>query len=154
SAILIWDLGGRPGTARGPRRPPGPEDLEGLWRDLAGPDAARAYRALGDLVLAGDAGVAFLKTRLSPVPPLEPEVARRVAGLVADLGSDAFKVRQRAAAELEKLAGAAAPALRKVLAGDPALEVRRRVEKLLAGVEGKEAVHELRRQRAVEALER
>src|SRR5207302_1795978 len=51
--------------------------------------------------------------------------------LLAELGSSRFAVREKAARELENLAEAAYPALRAVLAGSPALEVRRRVERLL-----------------------
>src|SRR5205085_1530982 len=54
-----------------------------------------------------------------------------VAKLVPDLNSDQFPVRDKASRELERLGPAAEPALRKVLEGQPAPEVRQRIEQLL-----------------------
>ena len=53
-----------------------------------------------------------------------------MARLIADLDSDVFDVREKAAKEW-KLGAAAEPALRKALEGRPSAEVRRRVEGLL-----------------------
>jgi RNA polymerase sigma factor (sigma-70 family) len=151
STILIWDLIGR--LRHQTRRPLSTAELDARWQTLLGADAAEAYKAVGDLVTAGDAAVACLKARLSPVPVPDAKVARHAAQLVADLNSDAFAVRQKAALELEKLANGAVPALRKALAARPSLETRRRVEQILAGLEGREAPFYLRKSRALEALE-
>lgn len=124
-----------------------------MLQDLVGADADHAYKAIADLVLAGDAAVAFLKTRLSAASLPDAQVTRRATRLVGDLNSDAFSVREKAAAELEKIGNAAIPALRKALAERPSLEARRRVERILAGVEGKEALVHLPKSRVVEALE-
>src|SRR5262249_6157591 len=48
------------------------------------------------------------------------------------LGKDDFKVRDKATRELEALGVAAEPTLRKALEGKPALEVRKRIEIVLA----------------------
>jgi hypothetical protein len=126
--------------------------LEGLWADLAGANAARAFDAI--CALASDPGPAipFLRTRLHPVP--RPDRAT-IEKLIAELNSERFEVRKRAADELEKLADLAEPALRQALDRRPPLEVRRRIEKLLAQIEGPVTEPEqLRVLRAIEALER
>jgi WD domain, G-beta repeat/Eukaryotic translation initiation factor eIF2A len=152
SSILVWDLVGRLRSKNG-RRSLTAAELEARWQDLAGADAAKAFTIIGEFVVAGDEAVAFLKTRLAPVPPPDAAVVRRAAKLTADLNSDKFSLRQKAAAELEKLAGGAIPALRKALADRPSLEVRRRVQTILNGLEGKEAPIHLRQSRALEVLE-
>ena len=78
--------------------------------------------------------------------------AARVAQLVRDLGADSFDVRERATAELGALGEVVAPALETALAGKPEPEVKRRAERLLAGIKT-DAPGRLRQVRAVEALE-
>src|SRR5262249_50044290 len=107
------------------------EELEAAWQALVGPDAAAAYRASRKLLASPDASVAFLRTRLSPVPPAEPGLAEK---LVADLDNARFSTRERASRELEKLGRRAEPALRKALTGSPNEELRRRAAGLLARV--------------------
>jgi WD40 repeat protein len=152
STILIWDVMGRLRNAKRPK-PLTAAELEARGQDLLGADAARAYEAIGDLVAAGDGAVTSLQSRLSPVPIPDAKVAKRASELVAALNNDAFAVRRQAALELEKLGNAAVPALREALAGNPTLETRRRIEQILAGLDGKEAPFHLRKSRALEALE-
>ena len=120
---IVWDLAD-PGS---PQR-----DAEALWADLASTDAAVAYRASRALANMGGKGVELLAKHLKPVAQVE---AKRLAELLAGLDSDQFSVRQRATQELEALADAAEPALRKALEKAPSLEFRRRVEVLLARIE-------------------
>lgn len=105
-----------------------PADLECCWADVARADAAKAYQAMWKL--AGDpaAAVPLLAGKLRPVPAPDPQ---KLVRLVAELDAADAEVRERATAELEKLAELADPALRQVLAGKPSLEVRQRVERLL-----------------------
>lgn len=121
-----------------------------LWDDLASHDTRKAHLAIVALATAPAQAVPFLQERLQPIPAPDP---KRLPGLIADLGSDVFKVREQAAKELEKFGDLAAPPLRKVLAGKPSLEVRRRVEGLL-GKLSPLTPDRLRQQRAVQALER
>jgi hypothetical protein len=80
--------------------------------------------------------------------------SQRIARLVAELDSDQFATRQRAARELEKLADLAEPALRKALAEKPSAEVRRQAEGLLVKLDGPVRSPEvLRGLRAIELLE-
>src|SRR5262249_21378513 len=104
------------------------EELQALWSDLAGNDGAKVHRAVW--ALAGDParGVPLLAEGVGPVVAAD---AKGTGRLIAELGSRRFSGREKGARELEDLGEAAHPALRAVLAGSPALEIRRRVERLL-----------------------
>jgi hypothetical protein len=60
-----------------------------------------------------------------------PPDLKGIPGLLADLESDDFAVREKAAEELEKLGAAAEPALRKALKGQLSAESQRQTERLL-----------------------
>jgi HEAT repeat protein len=82
---------------------------------------------------------------------------KRMQALVVDLDSDQFRVRDKAAKELEKLGEAATSVLKRALTSSSA-EVRQTAERLLGKIgDGEDPVTspEARRAvRAVEALER
>jgi HEAT repeat protein len=80
---------------------------------------------------------------------------KQVERWLAQLGSEDFEKRQRAAKELMWLGEQAETELRRFLAGDPPLEARKRAEELLDRLTKPLTDPEwLRRLRAVEALER
>lgn len=127
-------------------------NLEALWKDLAGDDAAQAQRAILTLSASGPQAVLWLRDRLQPAAPVERE---RIQRLIADLDSDRFDVRQQAAVELAQLGDQAESALNSALAAKPSLEVRRRVELLLEKlVERMLTTDQLRFTRSIEVLER
>jgi hypothetical protein len=107
-------------------------DLESLWKALADQDPSPAYRAMWKL--ADDPGLTlpFLRPRLDALPVSDN---KRIPNLIADLDSNRFQTRKKATEELAMLGLAAEPALRQELASKPSLEVRRRVEQLLAKIE-------------------
>jgi HEAT repeat protein len=142
--LFLWDAASLV-SAKDPERDLTAAELESLWSDLAGSDAAKAHRAIWSMVDAPGSSVAFLKARL---PVLEAEPAR-IAKLLADLDAESFGVRKKANVELEKLGESAVPALRERLEGEVTPEIRRRVETLLAAQEAKQ----LRAVRALEVLE-
>jgi WD40 repeat protein len=148
TTALTWDVP-RP-TA--PARPTelSRSTLGALWRDLAGRDAQKAFAAACKLSTAPAQAAALVKEHVRPVPAAEP---RRLAQLLADLESERFAVRRQAEAELERLGELAAPALRQVLANEPALDLRQRVERLLRKLSGVPAEALVRDLRAVEVLE-
>jgi hypothetical protein len=121
------------------------------WADLAAADAPRAFRARGALASSPEEAVALLKGRLRRAQAAD---AGRLGRLLADLGSEEFPVREKAQAGLEELGDLAEPALRQALADKPALEVRRRMERLLERLRGPVRRPEvLRPLRAVAVLE-
>jgi WD40 repeat protein len=144
TTILTWGLAG---PAARPTRP----RLGALWADLAG-GAPEAYQAVRALAAAPEQAVPYLRDRLRPVAPLTAADRERFARLLADLDSDAFTAREKAAAELERQGEAVEPLLRRALAGAPGPEVRRRLEKLLGALDA-QSPSRLRLLRAVEALE-
>jgi hypothetical protein len=125
-----------------------PAELEALWADLAD-DAAKAHRAMGKLTAGPARSVPFLRTKLKPVIAADPQ---RVAELVRDLDSEEFARRKQASEDLAKLGEGAAAPLRKALDQRPSLEVRKRLEDLLAQTEAL-TPQRLRALRSLEVLE-
>jgi RNA polymerase sigma factor (sigma-70 family) len=143
TTVLLWDV-----AKLDPDTPPAPltpEQRAACWNDLAG-DAKRAYDALWKLV--NDPGsLELFREKLKPAPT--PAEAKLVGQLLADLGSDQFPVRSKAQEQLAKLGIAAEAQLRNALTHKTGLELRKRVEVLLATIESER----LRTRRALEALE-
>jgi WD40 repeat protein len=148
--VLSWDV------AAVTRRYPAGKSLSAdrltfLWTDLAARDAARAQRAVAELIQAPDAALPFLEKALPPVPR---EKMTPIAAWIADLDHEQFARRERASRELEKIGEYAAPALRKVLNDKPSLEVRKRIDALLEAIDGRPiSPDRLRTLRALQVLE-
>jgi hypothetical protein len=150
TTALVWDLTGRTQGNQPPPAKLAAEELDGLWGDLAGDDAVQAYRALWALTAAPKQTVSLLQAHLRPVPPAD---RKRLAELLTDLDSDDFRVRKRAATQLEELGELAETALDKVLAGQPSAEVRQQAERLLAKIKADRRAPSGERLRLVRALE-
>jgi RNA polymerase sigma factor (sigma-70 family) len=151
TTALTWDLTRliQPRAASGPELQP--QALAALWTDLASKDAALAFAALRQLCACHAQAIPLLGERVHPASGAD---AKRLARLLANLQSDRFEERRQAEAELEELGERAEPALRQALAGDPPLDLRKRLERLLDNLGG--PVHragQLRDLRAVEVLE-
>src|SRR5262249_3838672 len=112
-------------------RPLTAAEVERYWHALGDADPEAAAEAPGYLGSAPGAGrlvVPFLRKHVKAIPPSD---VKRLSQLIADLDNDEFAVRDRAQRELERMGEEAAPALRKALAGKPALEARLRIESIL-----------------------
>jgi hypothetical protein len=148
--IKLWDALGI--DESGAVRP----DPGRTWSVLASRDAALAYRTIRGLTAAPRQAVPFLRDRLRPVPFPPEKLLRQIDGWLADLDSGSYVVRRQANERLEKVGEQAEVALRQALVGRPSLELRRRVEALLARIERERAsrfCEELRQLRALEVLE-
>ncbi len=151
STALVWDVTHWTRRKASRATPLNNEQLEDLWRQLAGEDAAKAYQAIGRLVGSPNNAVPFLTRRLVPVRAPD---AGRIRRLLAELDSDQFRVRERAEAELLKLGDKAEPALRQILREKQSLEAHRRVERILNRLESTVTSGDvLRGIRCVEVLE-
>jgi WD40 repeat protein len=144
--VPVWDMAPEAATAR----ELGSKDLDSLWADLAGDDARKAYRALHTLAASPAQSIPYLRDHLQPSAAVEPKRQRE---LFADLGSEAFSVREAAAKELAELGERVEPALRQELEGKPSAEVRRRIEALLAAPRGAPSGGTLQALRAIWVLE-
>jgi RNA polymerase sigma factor (sigma-70 family) len=146
--VLMWDTAD-PLFFAAPPAALTKAERETLWRDLAGADARLAYRAMGRLLAQPQETVALFQTGLEPVPPVD---SKQIERWVADLDAANFSVREKATVALTELGDLAEPALRRVLADRPSLELRRRAEAVLAKIAPVSAP-QLRGLRAVEVLE-
>jgi WD40 repeat protein len=150
TTALVWDL---PQTAA---KPPlvalNAEEVDARWQALLDGDASKAFAAICALAASPKEAVAVFKDRLQPAPPLDAE---KVQKLLVQLDSDKYKERQQASTELIKLGERVVPALDKLMASQPALDLQRRIEVLLERLAGPKLMGEsLRAVRAIEALER
>jgi WD40 repeat protein len=146
--ILVWDV------AEATRPPKVPQALDRkaldqLWANLAG-DASTAQAAISALAATPAQAISLCKERLHPAADAPAETLR---GLLADLDSSDFNVRDAAVHEVEKLGDLAEPALRRALEEKPSLEVRRRIESVLSTNRLVRQPEALRRLRAVRVLE-
>src|SRR5262249_30266461 len=120
--VLLWEMPRRPAK---PAPAPTLKELDNWWNDLASADAEVAYRAIGRLAAAQQAAP-FLQERLET-----PGFAERMKQLLRDLNNDAYAVRSKATAELEKAGENVRPYLLKALEGRPTLETKMRLDQLL-----------------------
>lgn len=136
----------------GPLRPEqiSPKLLDEVWDDLASPDEAKAVRTLRSLAALPELAVPLLEKRLAPV---SPATLRRITGLIADLDSEQFDVREQASSALPMLGYLAEQAMKEALAGNPPLETRRRIERILRDMPDGTLMLG-REKRAVDILER
>jgi RNA polymerase sigma factor (sigma-70 family) len=128
---------------------PTPKELEQLWGELMETDAGRAWRAIWQLSDVPQATLSLLRERLKPRLPAPESVT---APLLADLNSDSFEHRDRAARTLKELGHAAEPALQQALKASASPEQKRRIEQALG--ELSLSPFELRELRALIVLSR
>jgi len=131
------------------------QEIEACWKELAGfdPDgkATQAYKSVCTLAASPQQTIELFKTRIKPIPKVDGD---RIKQLIADLDSNNFAVRQKAETELERLNELAELAMKEAMEAKPPLEVKQRIEKLLAKLEGAIGAGEkLRTWRAIETLE-
>jgi hypothetical protein len=148
TTALVWDLIGKGPASLSTR------ERDACWLDLADKDAARAYRAMCQLIAAPADALSLLRPRLKPVEGVDE---KRIERWIAGLDADAFALREKATEELRKLGELAEPACRKVLASRPTLEMSRRLQGLLDDITQHQwhpTPEILRQLRAIEVLER
>ncbi|HYT87718.1 MAG TPA: WD40 repeat domain-containing protein, partial [Gemmataceae bacterium] len=147
ATVLLWDVSGA-GQGVLPKTLDDTQ-LRGLWDDLAGADAARAFRAIRVLRAFPEKSLPLLRDKLRPVRTADP---KHLKELLADLDWSNFRLRQRAMTELEKLGDSIVMELRTELKKKLSDEHRRRLEQLLQKAEALDNVR-LQQLRAIEVLE-
>ncbi|MGH7223360.1 MAG: WD40 repeat domain-containing protein, partial [Gemmataceae bacterium] len=108
NVVFLWDVTGAWTPAAANKN----SDLSSLCNDLASEDGQRAGVAIASLLRKPEASVAFLQERLHPAEVIDK---KRLAQLIADLDSDAFKTRETASRELARLGERVEAALRREL---------------------------------------
>jgi len=104
--------------------------VQRLWEDLSDANADKAHRAVAGLAAAGDKAAGLLAERVKVfVANVGPA---RVRQLIGDLDDDTYATREAASKELSRIGRLAEPVLRDALKRDLSLEVRQRVEAVLA----------------------
>src|SRR6185437_1799147 len=148
TTIVLWSLSP---PMRDRLTPPlTPAQMESYWADLAGADGGRIFAALVQLAEVPKRTVEMLRTRLQPTKaPAEAEMRK----LLADLDDASFERREVATKRLAELGELADAALRAALRGKPSLEVRRRIEDLLAESQLAQTPEARRHLRAIRILE-
>lgn len=126
------------------------KELAKAWADLLDEGTIRPRLITATLAGAPKKTVPFLDKQLQPVVPADPEQA---AKLIAQLGSNKFEERQQATAALRKMGESATPAFQLALEKKPGIEVRRRIERLLADAQDSTPPEMTRQIRAVQVLE-
>jgi len=144
--VQLWNVAAAPSAAPEKLKE---EQLQDAWKALGHSDPAVAYVAVAKLAASPEQAVALLRS----VKPAVAADAAAIRRLLTDLQSEQFAVRDRAARDLEKLDEQARPALEEVLAGQPALDIRKRVEHLLARLDTQPAAETLRGLRAITVLQ-
>lgn len=143
STVLAWDT-----------RPPRVTDsvsLADAWNALATREAGVSFQFEGRFLAAPAEAVKLFAKKIHPPEALDPE---RTGRLLADLGSDAFAVREAASKSLLGLDEQAIPYLEEALRNGDAAELRARARKILEQ-KRKAAItpDQLRQVRAVMLLE-
>ena len=148
--LHVWSVAAQL-AAREPVGKLSAKELDRLWDGLRASDARAGYRAAAILASRPEVALPLLRARLRPVP--RPDRAK-ILRLIAQLDGNRFAMRERAAAELEKVVEGAEALLRQALANKPSLELRRRIERLLLPLEERSLPPErLRANRALLAVE-
>jgi WD40 repeat protein len=153
TSILIWDM--RRSPTEDASAPLQDGELATLWRRLGERDARLAYRAVLRLSAHPAETLPFARQHLAASAPIDPPHIRR---RIDELDDERFAVRERARRELEQVVENAEPLLRQALTEKPPLEVRLRIENVLASqpplCADNAPADRLRELRAVEVLER
>jgi WD40 repeat protein len=150
TTVLLWDVASLKPAVRPVADDLSVKEQEAAWNALAEGHAMQAYKAMQQLLSRPTQTAAFVRERLRPVVVDNQEVV----AWIADLDGARFATRTKAAQALEQLGEAVEPALRKALEGQPSLNLRREVLRLLQRLHGTPSGERLRELRAVEVLER
>lgn len=152
TVVIVWDLTGNAGTKVAPLEP---RALDQAWANLAELDGELGGRTIARLAARPAESVPYLRNRLGV---LSAEDRKRIVLLIAQLDDDQFRVRDKAAKELEALGDAAVPALSIALEKSKSAEMRNQAERILKkigpGEDPATSAVARRMVRAVEALER
>jgi hypothetical protein len=155
--VLVAALASASRAEQAEKKPAAPltaKQLDAVWTDFAQNDddgSRQAFQGIQGLIAAPKLAVPFLKERLKPVAG--PDV-KKIEQCITDLDGKDFKMREKAAKELEAIGVFAGPALERKLTEQLPLEVQRRISGLLEKIDRQPlTAAELQAVRGIEALQ-
>jgi hypothetical protein len=147
TTAVVWDLAGVPVEKPVARSL---EEVEKLYADLLGADAAVAFRAICQLAESPRQSLPLLRQRLSVKAEIDGAMVKKLIGELGDPDQ-----RKQAAEELWRLGRRVEPALQAAPEGKPNATARAALRGLLARFKGYVPPPDvLQAMRAVEAIER
>jgi hypothetical protein len=147
---FIWDLAPETWPSMKSTKDLTKRELDDSWLDITN-DPPKAYMAIRTLVESPVHTIPFLKDHLKPAAEVNSKLVERI---LADLDSNQFATRDKAAKELAKLGDQIEPSLRKALEGQLSEEVRRQIKAILDAPRAVPSGEILRTLRAIQVLER
>jgi RNA polymerase sigma factor (sigma-70 family) len=142
---LVWDVAGE---LLPPRKPPTEAELDALWAALGDDRAVAGYDAALMLSRLPDEAAKLVPARMV----LGKDLPQAVMRWLNDLDGEEFAVRERASTELGRLGKGVEKELRQARAATKSVEVAKRLDALLAALDGA-ANEAVRGRRVVAALE-
>jgi hypothetical protein len=150
STAIIWDVADITSAAVPANAKPNVIEMESWLMDLASSDPTIGYAAVWKLAACGDEAVDFLKRALRRRAADAKEIQR----LIAELDDAKYLVREQATRKLLALDEEAVGPLRQARKGKPSAEQVKRIDDLLAKLEGPVPSSErLRLSRGIAVLE-
>jgi WD40 repeat protein len=151
--VALWDVPGPDAEGRLVVKDMAADRLDGLWKDLGGEDAARAWQAILALESLPKEAVPFVEKNLRPGAALDE---KGIAKLIGRLDAEQFQEREEATEALVRAGKAAEEAVKKALDNKPSAEAKQRLEFILSKMSGSLGpnMEEVRLVRGVEVLER
>lgn len=151
ASVLLWDWRRLTGLTHEDTAASADKEIEATWMALASPDGRKGYRAIGALAACGDKAVSLLRERLRPAADADRQRWRK---WIAELDDSSFTVREQATQALTRLGVESELFLRRATAEKVSLEMRRRLELILASAAMKRPSGDsLRKIRATQVLE-
>lgn len=155
NTILLWPLHDPTWSDYPPKEKPDAGQLNQYWSDLAGLDAAAAYRAIWFLAAQSETTEPFVVEKLREARP-DRQNTERIKGLVKQLNSADGDQRDAAREELLILGAAAEPLLRAEAWETVSPDAKRRLQSVISVLQSpvqRAAGEPLRRIRLVQLLE-
>jgi WD40 repeat protein len=151
--VTLWDVPGPDAEGRLVVKDVAADRLDGLWNDLGGEDAARAWQAILALESVPKESVPFVEKYLKPGAALDE---KGIAKLIGRLDAEQFQEREEATEALVRAGKPAEEAVKKALDNKPSAEAKQRLEFILSKMSGSLGpnMEEVRLVRGVEVLER
>jgi len=149
TTILLWDVSSataNPAPAARPAR----VDIETLWADLSGQDAAKAHRAIWGLAAAPEPAIPWLRERLKATTAIPADDLNQA---ITELDAASFAKREAASKKLTEWEELAEPALAAALKSKLSGEQRRRIETIFNAPRPVPKSEKLRQWRSVRVLE-